>query len=168
MTPRNGTKTTGHHPSNAKCSRTPSLWSCWHTNSRLPFAGVGSRGPALTFVRFNQGSKQDVEALVDNIYAALGMGLDYILPVAVIPENGRESDILDDKSELAHQIVLVNLLRIQALGAVKANKASRHFVTRPTQATLLSPNYGLFGNDGLYSESKISPEILFNQILRLR
>jgi len=123
---------------------------------------VGSRGSALTVVPFNQGSKQDVEALVDYIYATLGMDLDYILPFAAIPENGREIDTLDDKSELAHRIMLVNLLRI--LGAVKAKKASRHFVTRLTQVILpLSPNHGLFGNDGLYSESKISLETLFNR-----
>jgi hypothetical protein len=57
------------------------------------------------------------------------MDLDYILPFAAIPENGREIDSPDDKSELAHQIMLVNLLRI--LGAVKAKKASRHFDKRP-------------------------------------
>ena len=73
-----------------------------------------------------------------------------------------EIDGLDDKSELAHRIMLVNLLRL--LGAVKIKKASRHFVTRPTQVILpLSPNHGLFGNDGLYSESKISLETLFNR-----
>ncbi|KAI6129042.1 hypothetical protein EDD16DRAFT_1516096, partial [Pisolithus croceorrhizus] len=122
----------------------------------------GARGSALTVVPFNQGSKQDVEALVDYIYATLGMDLDYILPFAAVPENGREIDGLDDKSELAHRIMLVNLLRI--LGAVKNKKASRQFVTRPTQVILpLSPNHGLFGNDGLYSESKISLETLFNR-----
>ena len=66
--------------------------------------------------------------------------------------------------KLAHRImlVMVNLLRI--LGAVKAKKASRHFVTHPTQIILpLSPNHGLFGNDGLYSESKISLKTLFNR-----
>ncbi|KAL0953237.1 hypothetical protein HGRIS_004490 [Hohenbuehelia grisea] len=124
------------------------------------FQRFGSRGSALTVVPFNQGSKQDVEALVDYIYTTLGLDLDYILPFAAIPENGREIDGLDDKSELAHRIMLVNLLRI--LGAVKGKKASRHFVTRPTQVILpLSPNHGLFGNDGLYSESKISLETLF-------
>lgn len=122
----------------------------------------GARGSALTVVPFNQGSKQDVEALVDYIYATLGMDLDYILPFAAVPENGREIDGLDDKSELAHRIMLVNLLRI--LGAVKTKKASRQFVTRPTQVILpLSPNHGLFGNDGLYSESKISLETLFDR-----
>ncbi|KAH8117927.1 fatty acid synthase [Phellopilus nigrolimitatus] len=122
----------------------------------------GSRGSALTVVPFNQGSKQDVEALVDYVYATLGLDLDYILPFAAVPENGREIDGLDDKSELAHRIMLVNLLRL--LGAVKSKKASRHFITRPTQVILpLSPNHGLFGNDGLYSESKISLETLFSR-----
>ncbi|GLB40343.1 putative protein with domain of unknown function (DUF1729) [Lyophyllum shimeji] len=126
------------------------------------FQTFGSRGSALTVVPFNQASKQDVEALVDYVYASLGMDLDYIIPFAGIPENGREIDSLDDKSELAHRMMLVNLLRI--LGAVKTKKASRHFVTRPTQVILpLSPNHGLFGNDGLYSESKIGLETLFQR-----
>ena len=126
------------------------------------FHSCGSRGSALTVVPFNQASKQDVEALVDYVYVNLGMDLDYIIPFAGIPENGREIDGLDDKSELAHRMMLVNLLRI--LGAVKNKKASRHFVTRPTQVILpLSPNHGLFGNDGLYSESKISLETLFQR-----
>ncbi|OJT02257.1 Fatty acid synthase subunit alpha [Trametes pubescens] len=126
------------------------------------FQRFGSKGSALTVVPFNQGSKQDVEALVDYIYSTLGLDLDYILPFAAVPENGREIDGIDDKSELAHRIMLVNLLRL--LGAVKNKKASRQFVTRPTQVILpLSPNHGLFGNDGLYSESKISLETLFNR-----
>jgi fatty acid synthase subunit alpha len=106
------------------------------------FQSVGSRGSALTVVPSNQGSKQDVEAIVNYIYATLEMDLDYILPFAAVPENGREIDSLDDKSELAHHIMLVNLLRI--LCAVKNKKASRNFVTRPTQVILpLSPNHGL-------------------------
>jgi len=47
----------------------------------------------------------------------LNLDLDYVLPFTVIPENGREIDGLDDKSELAHRIMLVNLLRL--LGAVR-------------------------------------------------
>ncbi len=126
------------------------------------YQAFGSRGSALTVVPFNQGSKQDVEALVDYVYSTLNLDLDYILPFAAIPENGREIDGLDDKSELAHRVMLVNLLRL--LGAVKVKKASRNFVTRPTQVVLpLSPNHGLFGNDGLYSESKISLETLFTR-----
>lgn len=128
---------------------------------------VGSRGSQLTVVPFNGGSRQDVEALVEYIYSTdpnngLNMDLDFILPFAALPENGREIDNIDDRSELAHRIMLTNLLRL--LGAVKTKKASRRFITRPTQVILpLSPNHGLFGNDGLYSESKISLETLFNR-----
>lgn len=126
------------------------------------FQTCGSRGSVLTVVPFNQGSKQDVEALVEYIYGTLGLDLDFVLPFAGIPENGREIDGIDDKSELAHRIMLTNLLRL--MGAIKTKKASRHFVTRPTQVILpLSPNHGLFGNDGLYSESKISLETLFQR-----
>lgn len=126
---------------------------------------VGSKGSQLTVVPFNQGSKQDVEALINYIYdqdKGLGLDLDYILPFAALPENGREIDGLDDRSELAHRIMLTNLLRL--LGCVKAKKAALSLVTRPTEVILpLSPNHGLFGNDGLYSESKISLETLFNR-----
>ncbi|KAI0918227.1 hypothetical protein AcV7_007029 [Taiwanofungus camphoratus] len=125
------------------------------------FQRFGSKGSALTVVPFNQGSKQDVEALVDYIYSTLGLDLDYVLPFAAVPENGREINGLDDKSELAHRIMLVNLLRL--LGAVKVKKAGRHILTRPTQVILpLSPNHRLFGNNGLYFELKIALETLFN------
>ena len=47
---------------------------------------------------------------------------------------------------------------------VKTNKASRGFETRPAQVILpLSPNHGNFGNDGLYSESKLALEALFQR-----
>ncbi|KAJ5056902.1 hypothetical protein J3E74DRAFT_467806 [Bipolaris maydis] len=81
---------------------------------------------------------QDVEALIDYIFdtkKGLGWDLDLIVPFAAIPENGREIDSIDSKSELAHRIMLTNLLRM--LGA-----------TRPAQVILpLSPNHGTFGND---------------------
>lgn len=129
------------------------------------YSRYGSRGSQLVVVPFNQGSQQDVNALVDYIYdekKGLGWDLDYIVPFAAIPENGREIDNIDSKSELAHRIMLTNLLRM--LGAVKAQKAQRNFETRPAQVILpLSPNHGTFGNDGLYSESKLALETLFNR-----
>jgi fatty acid synthase subunit alpha, fungi type len=107
------------------------------------FQSFGSRGSALTVVPFNQASKQDVEALVDYIYAT-----SYLSLVSL-------------KTAEKLMVLMVNILRI--LGAVKNKKASRCFVTRPTQVILpLSPNHGLFGNDGLYAESKIS-ETLFQR-----
>ncbi|KAL6702779.1 beta subunit of fatty acid synthetase [Coniothyrium glycines] len=129
------------------------------------YARYGARGSQLIVVPFNQGSNQDVEALVDYIYddkKGLGWDLDLIVPFAAIPENGREIDSIDSKSELAHRIMLTNLLRM--LGAVKKQKQSHGFETRPAQVILpLSPNHGTFGNDGLYSESKMSLETLFSR-----
>jgi fatty acid synthase subunit alpha len=129
------------------------------------YSRYGARGSQLIVVPFNQGSKQDVETLVNYIYddkKGLGWDLDFIIPFAAISENGREIDGLDSKSELAHRIMLTNLLRL--LGAVKAQKFERSFETRPAQVILpLSPNHGTFGNDGLYAESKIGLETLFTR-----
>ena len=129
------------------------------------YARFGGRGSQLVVVPFNQGSKQDAEALIDYIYDSkkgLGWDLDFIIPFAAIPENGREIDGIDSKSELAHRIMLTNLVRL--LGSVKAKKFESGFNTRPAQTILpLSPNHGTFGNDGLYSESKLGLETLFNR-----
>ncbi|KAJ1955362.1 fatty acid synthase alpha subunit Lsd1, partial [Dipsacomyces acuminosporus] len=128
----------------------------------------GSRGSALIVVPFNQGSLQDVKSLVEFIYddsprtENLGWDLDYVIPFAAIPEQGREITDIDSRSELAHRIMLTNLLRL--LGEIKTRKAERGYETRPAQVLLpLSPNHGLFGSDGLYSESKIALETLFNR-----
>ncbi|KAJ5611453.1 Fatty acid synthase subunit alpha [Penicillium herquei] len=129
------------------------------------YARYGARGSQLVVVPFNQGSQQDVQALVDYIYdtkKGLGWDLDFVVPFAAIPENGREIDSIDSKSELAHRIMLTNLLRM--LGSIKAQKQAHGFETRPAQVILpLSPNHGTFGNDGLYSESKLGLETLFNR-----
>jgi fatty acid synthase subunit alpha len=129
------------------------------------YTRYGARGSQLVVAPFNQGSQQDTNALVEWIYdekKGLGWDLDFIVPFAAIPENGREIDNIDSKSELAHRIMLTNLLRM--LGNVKSQKAARNFETRPAQVILpLSPNHGTFGNDGLYSESKLALETLFNR-----
>ena len=129
------------------------------------YSRYGARGSQLIVVPFNQGSKQDVEALVEYIYdtkKGLGWDLDYVVPFAAISENGREIDGLDSKSELAHRIMLTNLLRL--LGCVKTHKQNHGYETRPAQVILpLSPNHGTFGNDGMYAESKIALETLFTR-----
>ncbi|KAJ1865430.1 fatty acid synthase alpha subunit Lsd1 [Coemansia sp. RSA 989] len=128
----------------------------------------GARGSTLIVVPFNQASLQDVKKLVEFIYddsprsENLGWDLDYVIPCAAIPEQGREITDIDSRSELAHRIMLTNLLRL--LGEIKTRKAARGYETRPAQVILpLSPNHGLFGSDGLYSESKIALETLFNR-----
>jgi fatty acid synthase subunit alpha len=131
------------------------------------YTTYGAKGSCLVVVPFNQGSKQDVNALIEYIYddvkkGGLGWDLDAIIPFAAIPENGIDLSQIDSKSELAHRIMLTNLLRI--MGAVKNQKSSRGIETRPAQVILpLSPNHGTFGSDGLYSESKLSLETLFNR-----
>ena len=82
-------------------------------------------------VPFNQGSKRDVEALIDYVYTEFD-DLDFMIPFAAIPENGREIDGIDSKSELAHRIMLTNLLRL--MGCIKVKKADAGFETRPTQS----------------------------------
>ncbi|KAI9745829.1 MAG: hypothetical protein M1818_000510 [Claussenomyces sp. TS43310] len=125
----------------------------------------GSRGSELIVAPFNQGSQQDLEALVEYIFDptnGLGWNLDHVIPFAAISESGREIDNLDSKSELAHRIMLTNTLRL--LGAIKRQKESRGYHNRPAQVILpLSPNHGAFGNDGLYGESKIALETLFER-----
>ena len=129
------------------------------------FACYGARGSQLVVVPCNQGSKTDVEAMIEYIYntdKGLGWDLDYVLPFAAISEQGIELDSIDSKSELAHRIMLVNLIRL--LGAIKKNKLSRNYNNRPSQVILpLSPNHGIFGGDGLYAESKLGLETLFNK-----
>ena len=125
----------------------------------------GARGSRLIILPFNQSSKQDVESLAEYIYSAekgLGLDLDHILPFAAISEGDNEIDSIDSKSELAHRMMLTNLIRL--LGNIKKQKARRGYVSRPTQVILpLSPNHGTFGGDGLYSESKIALETLFKK-----
>jgi fatty acid synthase subunit alpha len=127
------------------------------------FSKFGAKGSSLLVVPFNQGSQQDTEALIDYIYS-IGdseWDLDHVIPFAAISElsNGVE---LGSKSELAHRMMLTNTLRL--LGAIKKAKEARRIDTRPAQVILpLSPNHGVFGGDGLYSESKLGLEGTLNK-----
>ncbi|KAM5463513.1 putative fatty-acyl-CoA synthase system [Microsporum audouinii] len=123
----------------------------------------GARGSQLIVIPFNQASTQDVISLVEYIYDAKGLGLDidYLVPFAAISES-RKLDTIGSKSELAHRIMLTNVLRL--LGAVKSTKEKYGYLSHPAQVILpLSPNHGIFGGDGLYGESKIALETLFNR-----
>ncbi|KAE8828688.1 hypothetical protein PTNB85_07876 [Pyrenophora teres f. teres] len=122
------------------------------------------KGSKLILVPFNQASVRDVDAIVDYIYSkdGLAMDLDYVVPFAAISENGRTISGIDGRSELAHRVMLTNTLRL--LGNVKQQKMSRGTITRPAQVILpLSPNHGSFGSDGLYAESKLGLEALFEK-----
>lgn len=123
------------------------------------YASHGARGSVLRVVPFNQGSQRDVKALIEYLDRDESWDLDFIVPFAARSENGRDVENLDSRSEIAHRMMLTNLLRM--LGAVARSKRARNIVTRPATVVLpLSPNHGLMGNDGLYSESKMSLESL--------
>eukprot|EP01063_Lacrimia_lanifica_P028304 TRINITY_DN4106_c0_g1_i1.p2 TRINITY_DN4106_c0_g1~~TRINITY_DN4106_c0_g1_i1.p2 ORF type:complete len:1271 (+),score=736.51 TRINITY_DN4106_c0_g1_i1:60-3872(+) len=127
----------------------------------------GAKGAALHVVPFNGGSMADCKSVVDFVFdsekeGGLGTDLDFVVPFAAISEQGMELDNIGSKSELAHRIMLTNVLRL--LGQVKVRKAAAGTVSRPTMCVLpMSPNHGIFGGDGLYAESKIGLEILFNK-----
>lgn len=80
---------------------------------------------------------------------------DYVLPFAAISENGNEIDGIDPKSELAHHLMLTNVLRL--LGSIKKAKAVQRIQrSRPSQVILpLSLNHSMFGSDGLANKHKI-------------
>ncbi|TPX31149.1 hypothetical protein SmJEL517_g05464 [Synchytrium microbalum] len=125
----------------------------------------GSKGSRLIVVPFNGGSVSDVKALIEYIYDdkhGLGWDLDFVIPFAAIPVVGREIDNIDSRSELAHRIMLNNLLRL--MGEIKNKKQALGYDTRPAAVMLpLSPNHGTFGADGLYGEAKIALETLLNR-----
>ncbi|RAL03095.1 putative 3-oxoacyl-synthase [Aspergillus ibericus CBS 121593] len=129
----------------------------------------GARGSKLILLPFNQASVQDCDALIDHIYTqgpasggTYGGDIDAILPFAAMPQTGTIDSGLDERAELAHRLMLTNLLRL--LGRIKYHKVQRRITSRPTTIILpLSPNHGTFGGDGLYSESKLGLETLLNR-----
>jgi fatty acid synthase subunit alpha len=128
------------------------------------YTKYGGRGSQLIVVPFNQGSKKDVETLIEYIYSDSGLGwdLDFIIPFAAISVGGQDITNIDSRSELAHRLMMTNLLRM--LGCVMERKKAKGNDTNPAHVLLpLSPNHGTFGNDGLYSESKLALEAAFSK-----
>jgi fatty acid synthase subunit alpha len=124
----------------------------------------GAQGSCLTVIPFNQGSRKDCEDLVEYIYGVdspVGGDIDYIVPFGAIPEKDDISN-LESMTELAHRAMLTNIMRV--IGLVYKNKRDRRIDSRPTNVVIpLSFNQGGFGGDGLYPESKLGLETLFNR-----
>jgi len=122
----------------------------------------GSKNSRLIGVPCNCTSSGDIEDVIKHIYEELKLDIDYIMPFAAIPEGGRDIGRIDSFSEMAHRLMLTNVMRL--LGAVKNAKQERGIANRPAFALLpCSPNHGVFGNDGLYAESKLGCESLVNK-----
>lgn len=127
----------------------------------------GAKGAQLHLIPFNQASAQDCERLIDHIYqvhcTADTHDLDAIVPLAAGPEAGVEMDQIAASNELAHRLMLTNVLRL--LGRVIWNKRQRAIDCHATQILLpFSPNHGTFGGDGLYPESKLGLESLLQRV----
>ena len=128
------------------------------------YAEDGARGSELLVLPFNQASATDCRNLVDHIHDTSGLGrrIDIVIPFAAMPEPGIEIDGIESRSELAHRMMLVNVLRL--IGCIIKRKRQDSIHCCPTQVLLpLSPNHGTFGGDGLYSESKLGLESLLNR-----
>jgi fatty acid synthase subunit alpha len=129
---------------------------------RTVYENHGSRGAKLTVLPCNQASQQDVASLVGYVYDTLRLDLDYLIPFAAISEAGIDIGNIGDKSEIAHRIMLTNTVRL--LGMIRNEKQLRGIDTHPTLCLLpMSPNHGVFGNDGLYAESKLGIESIVNK-----
>ena len=72
----------------------------------------------------------------------------YIIPFAAVPEDSREIDGLDDQSELAHPIMLVNLLRLLVLSRPR-RRAIKLLPVQRKSSFCCHLNHRLFGN-GFY------------------
>ena len=122
----------------------------------------GSKNARLIGIPCNCSSSGDIESMITHIYTEMGLDIDYICPFAAIPEGGRDIGRIDSFSEMAHRLMLTNVVRL--LGAVKNAKQDRGITNRPAFTLLpCSPNHGVFGNDGLYAESKLGCESLVNK-----
>ncbi|KAK5122533.1 hypothetical protein LTR85_003796 [Meristemomyces frigidus] len=131
---------------------------------RQMYRECGARGSELFVLPYNQASMKDCRALVDYIYAESGLckDVDVLIPFAAMPEGGAEIDQLGPRAEIAHRLMLTNVLRL--IGNVVRQKAARNIQFHPTQVLLpLSPNHGSFGGDGLYCESKLGLEGLLSR-----
>jgi fatty acid synthase subunit beta len=129
---------------------------------RTIYENHGSRGAKLTVLPCNQGSQQDIASLVSYVYDTLKLDLDYLIPFAAISEAGIDIGNIGDRSEVAHRIMLTNTVRL--LGMIRNEKQLRGVETHPTLCLMpMSPNHGVFGNDGLYAESKLGIESIVNK-----
>ncbi|XP_049851436.1 uncharacterized protein LOC126326034 [Schistocerca gregaria] len=122
----------------------------------------GGKHSELVILPFNQASVRDIGALVSYLYDREKVDLDYVIPFAALSEAGRDIGSIDGKSELAHRIMMTNVLRL--IGAIKDKKRQLSSFKSPAHVLLpLSPNHGEFGCDGLYAESKLGLEALLNK-----
>jgi fatty acid synthase subunit alpha len=126
------------------------------------YQACGAQGSSLYVLPFNAGSVADVDAILAHIYNNLHLDIDFFCPFGAVSEIGDTTETLGGKNEFAHRCMMTNVVRM--VGAIAGWKRRLQVYTRPCMVILpLSPNHGLFGSDGLYSESKLGLEALINK-----
>ncbi|MFO0602611.1 MAG: DUF1729 domain-containing protein [Polyangiales bacterium] len=138
------------------------------------FQGYGARGAELAVVPFNQGSRQDVQRLVQWLVSTekTTVGgtqrtvkepwlVDLLVPFGAAGEEATLAE-LSDRSMATLRVLLYG---VEALVSECARAFARlHVRERRTHVILpLSPNHGQFGNDGLYGEAKAALEAMLNR-----
>ncbi len=141
---------------------------------RRLFQAHGARGAELAVVPFNQGSRQDIQALVHWLVSTekTVVGgtqrtvkepwlIDLLVPFGAVGEEATLAEI-SDRSMATLRVLLYG---VEALVSECARAFSRLHVreTRTHVILPLSPNHGQFGNDGLYGEAKAALETMLNR-----
>ncbi len=141
---------------------------------RRLFQRYGARGAELVVVPFNQGSRQDIQGLVNWLVSTekttVGGTLrtvkepwlvDLLVPFGAVGEEATLAEI-SDRSMATLRVLLYG---VEALVSECARAFSRLHVreTRTHVILPLSPNHGQFGNDGFYGEAKAALEAMLNR-----
>jgi 3-oxoacyl-ACP reductase-like protein/3-oxoacyl-(acyl-carrier-protein) synthase len=134
----------------------------------------GARGAELAVVPFNQGSRQDIQRLVNWLVSTekTTVGgtqrtvkepwlVDLLVPFGAVGEEATLAEI-SDRSMATLRVLLYG---VEALVAECAQAFSRLHVHESRTHVLLplSPNHGQFGNDGFYGETKAALEAMLNR-----
>ncbi|MFO0562784.1 MAG: DUF1729 domain-containing protein [Polyangiales bacterium] len=124
---------------------------------RAMYAERARMGAELHVVPMNQGSFEDVDALVQWL-ANNGLLPELLLPFGALAENATLLDV-GPRSLATLRIQLVGVQRL--IAKLSARFATNDDAMARCHCVLpLSPNHGIFGGDGLYGESKAALEVL--------
>jgi len=131
-------------------------------------------GAELHVVPCNQGSAQDVEALVSWLFSTVTeqagakvLVVKRPMPPALVLPFGAIKDLatldqLGAGAEAATRAMLLNVERLVARIGVRSREHG--MPERPCHVVLpLSPNHGAFGGDGAYAETKAALEVLLEK-----
>lgn len=114
----------------------------------------GGKNSILYFIKANLCSTTDLKKVIKYIYNLFDGIIDCVIPLANIYQ---EEDLssLDAKNELALRLMAIQVFKI--IGEIKKIYQENKIYNIFTQIILpLTPNKCFFGNDGFYSEAKLS------------